>query len=99
MFLPLTLACGLLLVGGDSRMSDAVLTMVYSLYCSEIFPPTVGKFVVPVGGVSLISTGGMVSFGPPLGAVVVLAQEWLDRQAPTKRSSRMTVMAILLMII
>ena len=80
-------------------MSVAVLTMVYSLYCSAIFPPTVGNSVAPEGGVSLIRTGGRVSFGPPPGAVVVLAQEWLDRQAPMKSASRMTVRMVLLMII
>ena len=85
-------------VGGDRRMSVAVLTTVYSLYCSVTFPPKVGKEVVPLSGVILTSTGGRVSLGPPLGAVVVLAQEWLAMQAATKRTRTRAVRVILLIV-
>ena len=94
MFFPLILAVGLWRVGGESTMSVAVLMMVYSLNSKVIFPSASGKPVLPISGVILIRTGGSVSFGPPPGAVVVLAQEWLKTQQATNRPSRMAVARI-----
>ena len=72
--------------------------MVYSLNCKVILPSVSGNSVLPGSGLIFTSTGGSVSFGPPLGGVVVLAQEWLKRQQATKSASRMAVTVILLIL-
>lgn len=79
-------------------MSVAVLTTVYSSKSNVIFPSVRGKLVVYSGGVSLRSTGGMVSFGPPPGGVVVLAQECEKIQHAASMQIRNMTVALSLML-
>ena len=73
--LPFTAEVGFFFVGGERKMSELFLMTVYSSKTSVTLPLVSGKLVVYCSGVTFSSTGGMVSFGPPPGGVVVLAQE------------------------
>ena len=50
-------------------------TTTYSSNVNESCVLWTGTIVAPSGGYSLTITGGIVSLGPPLGGVVVFAQE------------------------
>lgn len=65
-------------------MSVAVLITVYSSYSISILPSIIGKFVVLLSGVIFSNMGGNVSFGPPLGGVVVLAHDF-ERMQQVKK--------------
>lgn len=75
-------------------MPVAFLTTVYSSKSRNTFVPKVGICVLFSTGVVCRSTGGMVSFGPPCGGVVVFAHDRLNRQQAAKRRSAEAVVII-----
>ena len=61
--------------GGDRKRLLGSFTVTYSLNLISICGLCTGTPVSPGYGFTAVMTGGIVSFGPPLGGVVVLAQE------------------------
>lgn len=51
------------------------LTTTYSLKVNTTLVPCTGTETEPTAGVTLLTTGGMVSLRPPVGACVVLAHD------------------------
>ena len=75
------------------------LTTTYSLNLNFSLVPWTGTPVLPGRGVTLTSIGGMVSFGPPVGGVVVLAQECEKKAPPNIRAAGTSGMRFFIFII
>lgn len=68
-------------------MDFGSFTVTYSLNVMTICVLWTGTPVVPGSGLILVMTGGMVSFLPPLGGVVVFAQEGEKNIEPNTRAT------------
>ena len=71
-------------------MPVASLIFTYSLKVNTSLVLCNPTFTVPGKGVTLVSTGGMVSLGPPEGGVVVLAQPCGNMSEPSMRAAGMS---------
>ena len=72
--LPLMTALGFFSRGGERKIPLASFIFTYSLKVKRTLVLCVGTLTVPGRGYILVISGGIVSFGPPVGGVVVLAQ-------------------------
>ena len=91
---PRILYRGLFSRGGERKIALGSLTVTYSLKVMTIWVLCVGTLVLPGRGEMLVMTGGIVSLSPPLGGVVVLAQECENIIAPSTNATGIPGMSL-----
>ena len=74
-------------------MLFASFTVTYSLNVMTMRVLCKGTLTDPGSGYIPVMTGGMVSLSPPLGGVVVFAQEWENIIAPKTKATGMPGMS------
>ena len=79
---PTSLCLGAFYRGGDRKRLFGSFTVTYSLNMILSCVLLTGTCVCPMTGYISVMTGGMVSFGPPVGGVVVFAHECENMAIP-----------------